>query len=89
MSWLSEIEADLLGLSLPGKEGANMDARKRMARVIRELAGIAKRAERCDTFDSHELACPFCWARKDHREDCEYSNLSPDAKEVIEEIRCK
>jgi len=82
MSWLSEIE-DEANLALEGDEaftGGYMDD-LRMAGVIHELARVAKRLERCDT-DGREPTCPFCGLRNDHK-DCIYSNLSPDAKELI------
>ena len=83
MSWLSEIE-DEANLALEGDEaftGGYMDD-LRMARVIRELARVAKRLERCDTDDFGVSICPFCGLPFDHK-DCIYSKLSPDAKELL------
>ena len=83
MTWLTEIENEA-NLALEGDEaftGGYMDD-LRMARVIRELARVAKRLERCDTDDFGVSICPFCGLPFDHK-DCIYSKLSPDAKELL------
>ena len=80
--WLSEIE-DINKRQREQYPQISWETpRERMARVIRELARVAKRLERCDTDDFGVSICPFCGLPFDHK-DCIYSKLSPDAKELL------
>jgi len=85
MTWLKAIE-NILGT---GEGGVNVKSQIRMARVIRELAVVANEAEWYGIESGGDGQCPICTAIRElngHGEWCPYKKLSPDAKEVIDEL---